>query len=119
MVSERTGAAQRIRWHGTVRILHLNNEKTWRGGERQTLLLAAGLQEGGAISVIGCRPGAPLQQKAQAGSVSTLPIPGNNFGAALAQSAQAAGLKAVVLIPAAYHTRRLEEMTAAKPTTLK
>lgn len=66
-----------------MRILHLNNEKTWRGGERQTLLLAAGLQEGGAISVIGCRPGAPLQQKAQAGSVSTLPIPGNNFGAAL------------------------------------
>jgi len=36
------------------------------------------------MSVIGCRPGAPLQQKAQAGSVSTLPIPGNNLGAALA-----------------------------------
>jgi len=65
-----------------VRILHLNNEKTWRGGERQTLLLAAGLQEGGAISVIGCRPGGPLQQQARAASVATLPIPGNNFGAA-------------------------------------
>jgi glycosyltransferase involved in cell wall biosynthesis len=68
---------------GTVRILHLNNEKTWRGGERQTLLLAAGLQESGAISVIGCRPGAPLEQKAQAASVATLTMPGNNFSAAL------------------------------------
>lgn len=36
-----------------------------------------------------------------------------NFGVALAQSAQAAGLRAVVLIPAAYHTRRLEEMESA------
>jgi len=67
-----------------VRILHLNNEKTWRGGERQTLLLAAGLLQSGASSVIGCRPGAPLEQKARAGSVVTLPVPGNNFGAALA-----------------------------------
>ena len=66
-----------------MRILHLNNENSWRGGERQTLLLAAGLQEGGAVSIIGCRPGGPLQLKAQTGSVSTLPIPGNNFGAAL------------------------------------
>jgi glycosyltransferase involved in cell wall biosynthesis len=66
-----------------VRILHLNNEKTWRGGERQTLLLAAGLREGGDVSVIGCRPGAPLHQQAQAGSISTLPIPSHNFGAAL------------------------------------
>jgi glycosyltransferase involved in cell wall biosynthesis len=69
---------------GTVRILHLNNEKTWRGGERQTLLLAAGMRNGGAISVIGCRPGAPLEQKAQAESVATLPIPANNLSAALA-----------------------------------
>ncbi len=70
--------------HGAVRILHLNNEKTWRGGERQTLLLAAGLRESGGISVIGCRPDAPLHQRAQAESVSTLPIPSHNFGAAIA-----------------------------------
>lgn len=66
-----------------MRILHLNNEKTWRGGERQTLLLAAGLREGGGVSVIGCRSGAPLQQQAQGASLTTLPIPANNPGAAL------------------------------------
>jgi glycosyltransferase involved in cell wall biosynthesis len=67
-----------------VRVLHLNNEKTWRGGERQTLLLAVGLREAGTVSVIGCRPDAPLQQKAQAESVLTLPIPADNLSAALA-----------------------------------
>src|SRR5262245_47287469 len=67
-----------------LRILHLNNEKTWRGGERQTLLLAAGLRDGGAVSVVGCRPGGLLEQRARAESVTTLAIPGNNFGAALA-----------------------------------
>jgi glycosyltransferase involved in cell wall biosynthesis len=67
-----------------VRILHLNNEKTWRGGERQTLLLAAGLPQRGVTSIVGCRPGAPLAQRTLASSLATLPIPGNNFGAAIA-----------------------------------
>jgi glycosyltransferase involved in cell wall biosynthesis len=66
-----------------VRILHLNNERTWRGGERQTLLLAAGLRDCGIRSVIGCRPGGLLEQKARAAAVETLRIPGNNFGAAM------------------------------------
>ncbi len=67
-----------------MKILHLNNEKTWRGGERQTLLLAAGLRDRGITSVIGCRPGGMLEHKAQAEAVATRPIPGNNAGAALA-----------------------------------
>jgi glycosyltransferase involved in cell wall biosynthesis len=67
----------------TVKILHLNNEKNWRGGERQTLLLAAGLRDCGIVSVIGCRSGGRLEQAAHAESVSVQPIPGNNPGAAL------------------------------------
>ena len=67
----------------TVRILHLNNEKTWRGGERQTLLLAAGLRDRGAESVIGCRPDGLLETQARTVAVGTIPIPGNNFSAAL------------------------------------
>ena len=69
---------------GFVRIFHLDNEKTWRGGERQALLLADGLRTRGIASVIGCRPGAPLAGMAQAVGVPVAPIPGNNFGAALA-----------------------------------
>jgi glycosyltransferase involved in cell wall biosynthesis len=67
-----------------VNILHLNNEKTWRGGERQTLLLAAGLRDRGVRSVIGCRPDGLLAAQARAAAVETLAIPGNNFSAALA-----------------------------------
>ncbi|HMP81478.1 MAG TPA: glycosyltransferase family 4 protein [Verrucomicrobiota bacterium] len=67
-----------------MKILHLNNEKSWRGGERQTLLLAAGLRDRGVHSVIGCRPDGLLEAQAHAASVETLPIAGNNFGAALA-----------------------------------
>jgi glycosyltransferase involved in cell wall biosynthesis len=66
-----------------MKILHLNNEKTWRGGERQTLLLAAALQHRGVGGAIACRPGGPLQQQAQSKTVNTLPIPANNLGAAL------------------------------------
>lgn len=66
-----------------MKILHLNNEKTWRGGERQTLLLATGLRELGVRSVIGCRPDGLLAAQARASSVETLRIPANNFGAAL------------------------------------
>ncbi|MBN2506871.1 MAG: glycosyltransferase [Verrucomicrobia bacterium] len=67
-----------------MRILHLNNERTWRGGERQTLLLAAGLRDAGAGSILGCRPGGPLESRATEAGLPTRPIPGNNAGAALA-----------------------------------
>jgi threonine synthase len=36
-----------------------------------------------------------------------------NFGAALSQAAQAAGLRAVVLVPEGYHTKRLGEIESA------
>ncbi len=67
-----------------MNILHLNNEKTWRGGERQTLLLATGLRKLGVRSVIGCRSDGLLAAQARAAQLATLPIPGNNFSAALA-----------------------------------
>jgi len=66
-----------------MKILHFNNERTWRGGERQTLLLAAGLKDHGITSVIACRPGEPLARLALESGVPVRPIPGNNFGAAL------------------------------------
>jgi len=67
-----------------MKILHLNNEKTWRGGERQTLLLAVGLKDRGIASAIACRPDGPLASAAQESGVPIYSIPANNFGAALA-----------------------------------
>jgi glycosyltransferase involved in cell wall biosynthesis len=47
-----------------MRVLHLNNEKTWRGGERQTLLTALEQRRQGLNASIACRPGSPLHQLA-------------------------------------------------------
>ena len=59
-----------------MRILHLNNEKTWRGGERQTLLLASGLADLGIDGAIACRPGAPLWEEARQVNVPVVPLAG-------------------------------------------
>jgi glycosyltransferase involved in cell wall biosynthesis len=64
-----------------VKILHLNNEKTWRGGERQTLLLAKALHGRGVETAIACRPDAPLEGCARQQGVPTLPLAANPFGA--------------------------------------
>lgn len=55
--------------------LHLNTARSWRGGERQTLLLLEGLRrEGHAASVV-CPPGSPLAQRAQASGIPVHEIP--------------------------------------------
>lgn len=62
-----------------MKVLHLNNEKTWRGGERQTLLLAAELQKRGLVNSLACRPDAPLQVQAGQQNVRTLRLSGSNL----------------------------------------
>jgi glycosyltransferase involved in cell wall biosynthesis len=48
-----------------MRILHINTERTWRGGEQQTLYLARGLQQRGHECTVACPPGAPLAASAR------------------------------------------------------
>lgn len=48
-----------------MRILHINTERTWRGGEQQTLYLARGLQQRGHECTVACPPGAPLAANAR------------------------------------------------------
>lgn len=43
-----------------MRILHVDTERGWRGGERQALWLAAELERRGHSSVVAARPGEPL-----------------------------------------------------------
>lgn len=66
-----------------MRILHLNNEKTWRGGERQTLLLAERLGQLGVTNCIACRPGGLLWQHATESGLTVAPLSGNPVAAAL------------------------------------
>lgn len=57
-----------------MQILHVNNEKSWRGGERQTLLTALEQRRQGLDSRIACRRGSPLEEMAQAEGVPTISL---------------------------------------------
>lgn len=48
-----------------LRILHLDTEPTWRGGERQVFWLAGELKRRGHAVWVACRPEAPLAQRCQ------------------------------------------------------
>jgi glycosyltransferase involved in cell wall biosynthesis len=58
-----------------LRVLHINNEKTWRGGERQTLLTVLEQRRGGMDSRIALRRGAPLEAAANAAGVPFITLP--------------------------------------------
>ncbi|MFA7438370.1 glycosyltransferase family 4 protein, partial [Castellaniella sp.] len=97
-----------------MRILHLNLEKGWRGGERQTLLTLQGLQARGHAVALAARAGGPLAERAQAAGVPVLACPGvgtlawqlllrrRGFDILHAQTAQAMSVLAVMcpLLPA-------------------
>ncbi len=54
-----------------LRVLHIDAARQWRGGERQLLLLAAGMRERGAEPLVAARPGSPLLQKLKAEGIAT------------------------------------------------
>jgi glycosyltransferase involved in cell wall biosynthesis len=72
-----------------MRILHLNNEKTWRGGERQTLLTASEQLRMGLEPRIACRRGSPLESAARSEGVPVLFLPNNAPGALLVLAREA------------------------------
>ncbi len=58
-----------------MRVLMLNTEKGWRGGERQTLFSLTGLREVGVRAELLCRSGAPMEEKARAAGVAVYGAP--------------------------------------------
>ena len=56
-----------------MRILHIDTERGWRGGERQALWLAAELSRRGHVSIVAARPGEPLAQQAIAAGLEVAP----------------------------------------------
>jgi glycosyltransferase involved in cell wall biosynthesis len=58
-----------------MRVLHVNNEKTWQGGERQTLLTAQEQRRRGMDSQIACRRGSLLEEIARAEGIPTVGLP--------------------------------------------
>ncbi|WP_027367915.1 glycosyltransferase family 4 protein [Desulfocurvibacter africanus] len=59
-----------------MRILQINTEKTWRGGERQTFYTLRGLAAAGVQVELLCRAGAPLVERASALPVRVHPVSG-------------------------------------------
>ncbi len=57
-----------------LKILHLNTEMTWRGGEQQVLYLIKGLEKQGYIAHLICQPGSKLYHRALKEGVTTFPI---------------------------------------------
>lgn len=57
-----------------LRVLHVDTEYGWRGGERQVLWLSSGLSALGHGNVIAARPGEPLATRAESAGVATVAL---------------------------------------------
>ncbi len=57
-----------------MKIIHLNTEKTWRGGERQTFWLARELRDNGHEVWVACRPDFPLSQECEKAGLRVISI---------------------------------------------
>ncbi len=55
----------------SLRILHLNTERTWRGGEDQLLALARGLERRGHAGLVVAQAGGELARRARAAGLPT------------------------------------------------
>ena len=58
-----------------MKVLHLNTERTWRGGEKQCLRLAAGLRDRGEESEVVAQPGSPMAERARAEGLVVHEVP--------------------------------------------
>ncbi|MHC4663834.1 MAG: glycosyltransferase [Planctomycetota bacterium] len=57
-----------------LRTLHVNTEKTWRGGEQQELYLLKGLRERGHLVHSIAQPGSPMSEKAKNAGIETIEV---------------------------------------------
>ncbi|MEK7269309.1 MAG: glycosyltransferase, partial [Planctomycetota bacterium] len=57
-----------------MRILHVNTERTWRGGEQQVLYLTAGLRARGHESTVACLAGSAIAQRLELDGLPSEPL---------------------------------------------
>ncbi len=70
----------------SLTVMHIDTERGWRGGERQTLWLAAGLARAGHRSLVVARPGQPLAERAEASGLDVIACrPGSELDVAAAR----------------------------------
>lgn len=59
----------------SLRVLHVDTAATWRGGQNQVLLTAAGMAARGHESVLSCRSGGALEERARGEGIDVRPLP--------------------------------------------
>ena len=57
-----------------IRSLHINTERTWRGGEQQIYYLVAGLAQRGHPVTLVCQDGEPLHKRADTLPIEVVPM---------------------------------------------
>jgi glycosyltransferase involved in cell wall biosynthesis len=57
-----------------MKILHVNTEKTWRGGEQQLLNLLVGLKKRNICCHLICQRGSPMEKKAKRSDIAVFPV---------------------------------------------
>src|SRR5438477_9056432 len=57
-----------------MKTLHLDTERTWRGGEQQLLYLVEGLKARGLAAAVLAQPGSPLLERARAAGIDARPF---------------------------------------------
>jgi glycosyltransferase involved in cell wall biosynthesis len=62
-----------------VRILHVDTERGWRGGEQQLLYLVKGLQKLGVESTVACRAESELFRRCLKEGIEVIPLKGNQL----------------------------------------
>lgn len=60
-----------------MRILHVDTERGWRGGEQQLLYLVKGLKEKGFKQAVSCRVGEELEKRCREEGIEVIPLKGN------------------------------------------
>ena len=58
-----------------MRVLHVDTERTWRGGEQQMLYLAAGLRNRGIPTAVACQPGSPCAERVRKAGLGCREVP--------------------------------------------
>jgi L-malate glycosyltransferase len=57
-----------------MKTLHINTERTWRGGEQQTLNLLCGLYERNITAHLVCQPESPMEKNAKKAGIMVFPV---------------------------------------------
>ncbi len=62
-----------------MKILHINTEKGWRGGEQQLFYLCKNLYEKGIEAAVACKIGSELEKRCKKEGIKTFPLSGNQL----------------------------------------